>query len=337
MSKRSITMLFLVLSAAACGDGESEDTAGNADAGPGAAGSAAEADAGGGDPGPSVETGTPREKPPASAFEELLAYDWELEPGEEQYYCVFKTVDQDMWVTDFDPIQPPGTHHVTLGYVEEGPESGVVEAGDPDADFACNGLSLGDNLVYSAVFNTPGFTMPAGVAAKVPAGKKLLLSVHAFNGTDETLTGRTGIKVVEVDEAEVAEQAENVFALNPGILVEPGKSTHVSTCTMQAAGTMLALNHHMHLTGVRQKTTLVRKNGDREVLLDAPFDFDNQDTLLLEPPVELQEGDQLEVECEYDNPTTETFTFGESTGENEMCLTGFYRYPAVADSFICAD
>jgi hypothetical protein len=142
--------------------------------------------------------------------------------------------------------------------------------------------------------------------------------------------------VVEVDEAAVDEQAENVFALNPGIVVEPGESTHVSTCTMQAAGTMLALNHHMHLTGVRQKTTLVRKNGDREVLLDAPFDFDNQDTLLLEPAIEVQEGDQLEVEGEYGNPTTETFTFGESTGENEMCLTGFYRYPAVAERFLCA-
>jgi hypothetical protein len=340
MSKRLVVMLSFVLSAAACGDGESDNAAGGSDAGAGpvgsAAGSTAEGDAGG-EPGPSAPTGTPREKPPASAFEELLAYDWELEPGEEQYYCVFKKVEEDMWVTDFDPIQPPGTHHVTLGYVEEGPDSGAVESGDPDADFNCNGLSLGDNLVYSAVFNTPGFTMPAGVAAKVPAGKKLLLSVHAFNGTDATLTGRTGIKVVEVEEAQVAEQAENVFALNPAILVEPGKSTHVSECTMPADGTLLALNHHMHLTGVRQKTTLVRKNGDREVLLDAPFDFDNQDTLILDPPVEVYEGDHLEVECEYDNPTAETFTFGESTGDSEMCLTGFYRYPAVAESFFCGE
>lgn len=155
--------------------------------------------------------------------------------------------------------------------------------------------------------------------------------------TDETLTGHTGIKVVEIDEAEVEEQAENVFALNPAILVEPGRSTHVSECTMQADGTMLALNDHMHLNGVRQKTTLVRNNGDREVLLDAPFDFDNQDTLILDPPVEVYAGDHIEVECEYENPTTETFTFGESTGESEMCLTGFYRYPAVAESFICAD
>lgn len=279
----------------------------------------------------------PREKPPASAFKELMAYDWELPAGKEQYYCVYKTVEEDVWLTDLEPIQPAGTHHVTLGFVENGPEDGVIEAGDPDAEVPCTGVSLGDQLIYSAVLNTPGISMPQGVALKVPAGSQLLLSVHIFNGTEEPMSGHTGVKVVQVDASDVKEHAENIFAMNLGIQVEPGESTQTSTCTMTADGTLLALTHHMHRTGVWQKTTLVRKGGEREVLLDEAFEFDNQTTEVLEAPVALETGDQLEIECQFNNATDMTFTFGESTFDNEMCLTSFYRFPAVATTFICAN
>jgi hypothetical protein len=269
------------------------------------------------------------------SLEDLMAYEWELEGGQEQYYCIYQTLEEDLWVNAFEPIQDLGTHHVTLGFVEEGPPDGVIEAGDADAEFPCNGITLGDQLVYGAVFATQGLLLPKGVAAKIPAGKQLLLSVHVLNPTEEPLSGRTGISIVRADPEEIAHEAENVFAINLGIQVTPGASTHFSTCTMQADGTIMALVHHMHLAGVWQKTTLVRGDGSREVLLDLPFDFESQDTVVLDPPVTVEAGDQLEVECQFENDTDRTLTFGESTLDNEMCLTAFYRFPAVADSFLC--
>ena len=278
---------------------------------------------------------TPRPTPATSDFEELMAYDWTLEAGQEQYYCVYQTVQEDLWISHFEPIEPAGTHHVTLGFVEDAPADGVITAGDGNTDFPCNGITLGDNLAFAAVKNTAGFSMPEGVAAKIPAGKHMLLSVHVFNGSEDVLTGRTGIKIVREDPANVHDVAENVFAANIGIQVGPGKSTQSSLCTMEADATILALGHHMHLTGVRQKTTLIRSNGEREVLLDAPFVFDSQQFEALDPPVRVKKGEQLEVECQFDNPTPDTYTFGESTGKNEMCLTSFYRFPAVNSSFLC--
>jgi hypothetical protein len=277
----------------------------------------------------------PRAAPAAADYEDLLVYDWELEANQEQYYCVYETLEEDLWVSAFEPIQDTGTHHVTLGFVDEGPADGVVEAGDLDAEFPCNGVTLGDELVYGAVFATQGLVLPEGVAARIPAGKQLLLSVHVLNPTGEPLTGRTGISVVRAEPEEIEQEAENVFAINLGIQVEPGASTHTSTCTMASDGTILALVHHMHLTGVWQKTTLVRNDGAREVLLDKAFDFEAQDTVVLDPPVRVEAGDRLEVECNFENDTDRTLTFGESTGENEMCLTSFYRFPAVADTFLC--
>lgn len=278
---------------------------------------------------------TPRERPPLDTFEELMAYDWELEPGQETYYCVYKTITEDTWLTDFEPIQPEGTHHVSIGLVKNGPGEGVVAAEDEDAEFPCSGLSLGDVVLYGAVYNSPGFTLPEGVATKLPKGQQIILSVHVFNASDEPLSGHTGISVVKAKPSEVVHEAEYMLGGTVDITVEPGKGEAHGTCTMAADGTLLSLTHHMHLTGVRAKSTLVRKNGEREVLLDEAFDFYNQGTNILDPGVQVEKGDALEVDCEYDNPTTTTLTFGESTDLSEMCFSFFFRFPAVGESFLC--
>src|SRR5688500_4710313 len=212
------TSLVLAL---ACSDGDGGGSGNEAQAGAGGA----TADAGG----PGTGGSTPLDS--GSAYEELSAYDWSLAAGEEQYFCVFTTLEEDLWVKEFRPIQPPGTHHVTLGFIDPGPPDGVVEAGDPDAPFDCTGVSLGDNLAYAAVYNTQGFVFPEGVAAKIPAGKQLLLSVHVFNGTSDVLEGRTGLEILRFDPVDAAHQAEMVFAANVGIQVGPGASTQTSTCT----------------------------------------------------------------------------------------------------------
>jgi len=50
----------------------------------------------------------------------------------------------------------------------------------------------------------------------------------------------------------------------------------------------------------------------------------------------LDPGDRITWECTYDNPTTRTFTFGESADANEMCvyLARFYSSPS-GDQIVC--
>src|SRR4051794_30168262 len=47
-------------------------------------------------------------------FQELLAADWELQPGTEQYLCARQTVPATMFVGAWRGISPVGTHHVAL-------------------------------------------------------------------------------------------------------------------------------------------------------------------------------------------------------------------------------
>jgi hypothetical protein len=268
-------------------------------------------------------------------FEEVMAHDWTIEPGVEQYYCVYQTLKEDLFISDFRPIAPRGTHHVTLGVVDSGPPDGVIEAGDANAAVPCSGLTLGDRLMYTAAVGTQGFSLPHGIATKIPAGKQMLLSVHVLNTGSQTLSGHTGIEIVRPDPANIHDLAEQIVVENLAIKVEPGHSTQSNTCTVEADGNILALFHHMHKTGVHMKTTVVPVKGEPFALLDADFDFSNQVYKVLDSPVHVQKGDKLTVDCTYDNPGPTTYTFGESTEKNEMCLTFFYRYPAAAERFGC--
>jgi len=211
----------------------------------------------------------------------------------------------------------------------------VITADDNDPDFPCTGLTLGDSLAFAAGVGHAGFSMPDGVAVKIPAGKKLLLSVHVFNPNDQNLSGHTGIEIVRPSAKTVKQEAEMIAVNNIGIMVPSGRSTQSSSCTMTADETVLGMFHHMHLTGVRMKTTVEPVKGKPYVVLDEPYDFGNQKLVALDPPLQLKKGDKLTIECQFDNPTQTTFTFGESTGINEMCINFLYRYPAVADPFNC--
>jgi hypothetical protein len=271
--------------------------------------------------------------PRAQTFEELIAYDWTIDPGVEAYYCVYKTLTQDFWINDYRALAPAGTHHVSVGYGDPGPPDGAVSSTQTST---CTGVTLGTNVAFVATRgNAGGFSMPVGVAVRIPAGKQLLLSVHVLNPTQQPLSGRTGIEVARADPASVQHEAEVVFANNVNLSIPPGTSTQTGTCTMDANSTIFAVLGHMHLAGTHLTTTIVPANGAPKIMLDEDYNFDQQNLVPLNPPAVLQKGDVLQTSCTYRNQGPDTLTFGESTTKNEMCISIVYRYPAVAASFNC--
>jgi hypothetical protein len=269
-------------------------------------------------------------------FQELLAYDWSIAPGEENYYCIFHTVTEDTWLSEYRPLAPPGTHHVGIGYNDTPRADGVVLYGEEiRPGVPCSGVTLGDRLAFGSLVGTGGYKFPDGVAVKLKAGDQLLLSVHVANPSAEPLSGRTGIEVVKADPAAVTDEAEVIFVNNPFLSVTPGASTQTGTCTLDADSTFLTLIHHMHETGVHMRTRALPAGSEPLVLLDADYVFTEQSLLPIEPRLELAAGDKIEVTCDYDNPGTNTLTFGESTYDSEMCIAIMYRYPASAVNFAC--
>jgi hypothetical protein len=69
------------------------------------------------------------------------------------------------------------------------------------------------------------------------------------------------------------------------------------------------------------KTTIQRKGGGTEVLIDKPFDFNTQ--ISYPTPAVINPGDTLTTTCTFATPTA----FGEGTN-NEMCFNFVTAYPA---------
>ena len=288
-------------------------------------------------PGVEMQAGTgvepePVMEPEPGALYELFAYDWTAEPGVEAYFCGYQTLTEDLYIDQFRPLMPPGTHHVTVGYQDPARPDGYVPA-DPTVGMptpeVCTGVSFGDVFSFAATVGTQDLSMPEGVAVKIPAGKQLVFGLHVMNTGSDPIRGRSGVQVRSPERSAVTHEAEVVAAQNVSFEVPPGRSTVEATCTMADDVTVFAVLPHMHLAGVHLKATAGPPGAPTSTLLDSDYAFDDQRYRLIDPMVPLQRGDQINVTCEYMNPGTETLMTGESTGGNEMCIAFVYRFPAL--------
>ncbi len=296
-----------------CGDGGSggdDDDDGNGsdvDAG----GGPGDVDAGGGGGG--------------GEFTQLIRGDWNMPAGTEDYVCVYKTVERDMYVTAFRPIIPSGTHHTVLTIGSKQREDGIVP---------CGAGTNYDAMIFGSGVGTNELHLPDGIAVKLNAGDQLLLNLHIFNFTDNSLDGQSGTDVIEVAEADVAEVAEAVMASKFQLFIPSGPSTQTGTCTANSAFTIHTVSPHMHMLGTHMKVVAERAAGD-VVLMDDPYNFDLQVINKIDP-VEMAPGDKVRFECTYNNTTGGLVTFGDSSLQ-EMCIVGMFRTPALDEGTFCTD
>jgi hypothetical protein len=257
-----------------------------------------------------------------SGWEELAGGDWTLPAGSEGYRCLRTTLTEDVVIGAFKPLEPPGTHHTTLSL---GPPNA------PDGIEACEGgagLTSARGLWASGVNSGP-FQLPDGVAMVARAGEQLLLTLHLFNATRQTLAGRSGVAVQRRLASEMVYEAEGTLMGPVAIALPPGKTTRiVGGCTFAQSGTVFGFIPHMHRLGRHMLVAVERAGQPDQVLYDGAYSFEEQSFVAI-PEVRLDAGNRLRVECTYDNHTKEEVGFGESTLD-EMCFAATAHYPPSA-------
>ena len=90
--------------------------------------------------------------------------------------------------------------------------------------------------------------------------------------------------------------------------------------------TLLTTSPHAHRMANHMKFTLERADGEKIVMHDQSFNFEEQGQFDLKEPLTVNKGDKLITTCTYTNDTDKTVTFGENTG-NEMCFNFALYYP----------
>jgi len=240
---------------------------------------------------------------------------WQMTAGKEGYWCSRKTITEDTYVKAFRADAPQGTHHTLLL---------VTEGGAPDGEEQCGPL-LGKNMIFASGIGTGDLSFPDGVAVKIPAGSQLLLNLHLFNASASTLDGVSGILVKTVAAADMKEEAEMIFGGPTNIEIPPnGSQTVEGSCIFPGTTTIWSVWAHMHQFGTNMKITHDGASGSN-VLHNGPYSFDEQINYLIDP-VTVNAGEEVRIECTYQNPTSQTIYWGDSSN-SEMCFAGFYRYP----------
>jgi hypothetical protein len=161
------------------------------------------------------------------------------------------------------------------------------------------------------------FETAADVGLEVAPGG-FSLEIHYNNTVGAGVTDASGAEVCVTEKLR-----PNVAAVHWLGTEQLNKVEAVGTCRPNNTGdvTILKSTPHMHLQGKHMKTVINRAGGGTEVLLDEPFDFNNQ--LDYETPAVIKPGDTLTTTCTFKKPTP----FGTGTNQ-EMCYNFVTAYPA---------
>jgi hypothetical protein len=222
----------------------------------------------------------------------------------------------------------PGSHHLI-----------VSESSGGTTSFTGLGRRLGGS--QNVAKDTPTREAPenAGLGMPLVAEAPLSLNLHHFNGSGEPILREAWVNFWYVDEAEVVNEAQEMFLWAQGTSVAPGSTLNVTGhWDIDADGRVLTMYGHRHSNTPRFTAYHVR-DGSRTLVYDdfdwvepAVFEFNSVTenptpdaerlrSGAISGPFELLQGDALEWECEIVNERDYTISFGQNEAESsEMCI-----------------
>lgn len=206
------------------------------------------------------------------------------------------------------------------------------DASDPAPGYSCVGGIAGGWLT-SWEPGGHGLDFPHDTGIPVDPGSVIVLQIHYNTQYAEPTSDQSSVEFELADSASLP--AHTITWMDPfwplGTMSIPPNSADVEheyqgSATMTAGASSFKIHWadiHMHTLGTRGDLRVVHADGTSECLLHVDaYSFSHQETFLLKDSVQVLPGDQLRVECHWNNPTTRTVNWGEKTSD-EMCLGNF--------------
>jgi hypothetical protein len=289
---------------------------------PGAGGAPAGGATGGGGTATGGAGGAATADPPGTAI--MKTDSFQLAPGQEIYKCQNfdnpfggKDAALNRIVTDM----AIGSHHLHVYNLTEG--TGRTLEDCSISDFHA--------LVHAAGSPHAETDYPDGMATKIKGNTGLRIQLHYLNTSADMLTVGATLKMSPVpDITKITKWVAELYFNRISLSVPPGMGqTVTTTCGIPTTYGPIGLvggGTHMHMRGVKE---VASTNGGTQL---ANVDTWNEPPpIAYDPPVLMNPGDTITWTCTYDNPTSMTFTFGESASTNEMCIYLARYYSSNAD------
>ncbi|MFO0550988.1 MAG: monooxygenase [Polyangiaceae bacterium] len=290
-----------------------------------------------------------------------LAYTPTLAPDEYRCFIIDWPETATTFITGFEAIpgNPKIDHHIAAYLVSPDNPLGQtafdvladLDTQDPEPGYKCFGGPAGDagipipaQQIGQWVPGQGGGDFPDGTGIEVPAGSKVVLQMHYSlpNGNDQMASDMSQISF-KVDSS-VAHPAAFAPWLDAGWVAGgmeiPAHQKDVrhskqddprnffsdfigsvdTTDGFRIYGVML----HMHKLGRGGTVTLIHEDKTEETLLAIEdWQFNWQRHYTFAEPVDFKPGDELRVECIWDNNTDKDVNWGEGTVD-EMCVGNLY-------------
>jgi hypothetical protein len=243
-----------------------------------------------------------------------------IEAGGDYEYCTWSdvTLDHDIELKGLQGFQTLGGHHVVLFYTSS-PQPAGMQRVCSNTDMEAFGFVLGAAGEGASQTNT----LPGDLAVRVPKGSQFVLNHHWLNATGSAIpVGKAAVNVLLADPGATIVQSNSLTFVNPGLQVPPGPSSAEIGCTIDQDYAVWDIFPHMHQWGSHATVDVTSTSTGMTTRL---FDVDWTPEYAFNPPrimkdeaspIVLQKGDTLHMECDYQNTTNMTLTFGP-----EMCVT----------------
>ncbi len=209
-----------------------------------------------------------------------------------QYFSIPTNFKEDKWIKAIEARAGAQdvVHHI------------LVFVLDPNKQMDRSKIGLEDGFLCATVpGDTPSF-FPEGYAKKVPAGSTLVFQMH-YTTNGKRRMDRSSVGFVFADKpVENEMKTRGVYSLN--FEIPAGDSNHEvrSEHTFKKDTTIFSFFPHMHFRGKSWQYIAHMPDGSQKTLLSVPkYDFNWQESYILEKPVLLPAGTKLECIAHFDN------------------------------------
>ncbi len=256
---------------------------------------------------------------------------FDVAPGVENTRCFVAQLanDREIRVGEITNVLGDASHHFIVYRIADGELSTEPFECQPFADTLNpeNGAPL---MVTQRAEET--LTLPDGVAFTLETKQFIRLELHYVNASDtaKTVTATSTFKTMAEDDFQF--EADFLFIGNPDIDLAPGQVATVGPSFLPlppdlVGSKIFGITGHTHQYGTDVKVE-IGPEASPTMIYDVPnFNWDEPDTIRLEPAVEISADSGFRFSCDFNNTSGQQVGFGEGVND-EMCFFWAYYYPS---------
>jgi hypothetical protein len=265
-----------------------------------------------------------------------------VKPSQENTQCIVVSLHNPapIHVGQIHDLLGTASHHMILYKLA----AGTAEQPTP---FDCQPFqsalnpSMGNPLIISQKADDT-LTLPQNVAFTLDANQIVRLEMHYINANpSQAVTLVTTSTLTTIPDSQYKYDASFLFIGTTNVSIPPNSTWSTNQQYFQVpsnynSSNFWAITGHEHHLGTKVQIWSATSSSDPGSLVYTSTSWSDPPVTTFSPPIRVPAGGGFKFQCDYDNTTSQTVSFGESAN-NEMCFFWSYYWPSQGAQVCFAD